>query len=80
MVFLSALNRRADSEEKAALIEEGLNRNFLVTDDDSLTQLRNGSGGTEGQERHEYWADDFAEIMLDYMTRLPEFYYYKAIN
>lgn len=90
LIFLSALGRRADAQEKAAfLIEAGPNvtddndvvidenRNYISKDDDGVWQLRrSGNGDT----LYEYWTDDFATLMLDYISRLPEFYYYKAAN
>jgi hypothetical protein len=78
-VFLNALGRKALSEEKSAfLVEAGQdNRDYIRLDDDGVLQLRrSGSGDT----LYEYWTDDFAEIMLDYISRLPEFYYFKAAN
>lgn len=77
-VFLTAMGRRATDIEIAAFITEGdqANRNYLTTDDDGVVQLRRSGGGVD--DLYEYWADDFAEIMLDYISRLPEFYYYRA--
>lgn len=76
-VFLTAMGRRATDVEVAAFIAEGdqTNRHYLTTDDDGVVQLRRSGGGVD--ELYEYWADDFAEIMLDYISRLPEFYYYR---
>jgi len=83
MVFLTALGRRADEAEKTALLEEGETRDYLryYEDDDGVEvlSLRRRSPA-EGVEYYEYWTDDYAQIMLDYISRLPEFYYYKAVQ
>ncbi len=75
-VFLTALGRRASSDERAALLVEGLRRNHITEDEDGINQLTN----TNGNLYWEYYTDDFAEIMLDYISRLPEFYYFKAVS
>jgi len=74
-IFLTAMGRRATVEESSAFIAEGQVRDYLRVYDDVL-QLRRAGGGED--EIYEYWVDDFAEIMLDYISRLPEFYYYRA--
>jgi len=76
-VFLTALGRRANDAEAAAFIAEGERRDYLRVYDDVLS-LRRAGGGND--EIYEYWADDYAEIMLDYISRLPEFYYYKSVS
>ena len=53
------------------------NRDYLREDDDGIWQLRRSGNG---DELYEYWVDDFAEIILDYISRLPEFYYFKAVG
>jgi hypothetical protein len=76
-IFLTTLGRRAATEERVAFRNEGLSRDFL-REYDGVLELRrsdNGSGVF-----YEYWADDYVEILLDYISRLPEFYYYKAAN
>ena len=75
LVFLTALGRKADDVESSALIAEGLVRNQL-SEFEGVVTLRRSGGGND--ELYEYWADDFAEVMLDYISRLPEFYYYRA--
>jgi hypothetical protein len=94
-VFLTALGRRATSVELAAFLLEGgpdtkdeseividENRDYLREyeneNGEMVLSLRRGTGGSD--ELYEYWADDFAEIMLDYISRLPEFYYYKSVS
>lgn len=94
-VFLTALGRRATPVESAAFLLEGgpdtTDESGAVTDDnrdylreyenddgEMVLSLRRGTGGSD--ELYEYWADDFAEIILDYISRLPEFYYYKSVT
>ena len=76
-VFLTALGRKADDEESSALIAEGLAQNQL-SEFEGVVSLRRSGGGND--ELYEYWADDFARVMLDYISRLPEFYYYRAVG
>ena len=90
LVFLTALGRRANSEEVAvflkeagpdvrddsnAIIEDYLD--YIREDEDGVMQLRRYASG---ETLYENSADNFAELMLDYISRLPEFYYYKAAN
>jgi hypothetical protein len=77
-VFLTALGRRADEQEKNAFLEEASqgNRDY-IREYEGVLQLRKTSYGDELWENR---TDDFGEIMLDYISRLPEFYYYKAAN
>jgi hypothetical protein len=77
LVFLSALGRRATSEETEGFKQEGTTRDYLRFYDEVL-ELRRSGGGDD--EIYEYWVDDFAEIMLDYISRLPEFYYYRSVE
>ena len=77
IVFLTALGRKADDEESSALIAEGVVRDHL-REYEGVLSLRRGNGGND--ELYEYWADDFARVMLDYISRLPEFYYYRAVG
>ena len=81
LVFLTAAGRRASADEKAALIEEGQVRDYLreyEINGEQVLSLRRGNGGND--ELYEYWTDDYAQIMLDYLSRLPEFYYYRAVQ
>jgi hypothetical protein len=75
-VFLTALGRRALDEEAAVWIEEGLRRDYVSIDEEGANQLTD----TDGELFWENRTDDFAEVMLDYISRLPEFYYYKAVT
>jgi len=78
-VFLTALGRRADATEKTAFLEEGsqAKRDYIREDDSGVLRLRPTGFNDEVWENR---TDDFAEIMLDYISRLPEFYYYKAVQ
>lgn len=89
-IFLTALGRRADDVEKQAFLTEGGadikdesgtviddNRDWLREDENGVMQLRRYASG---EILYEDSADDFAEIMLDYISRLPEFYYYKSVS
>lgn len=81
-VFLTAMGRKATAVEREDLKAIGETRDHLryYENDDGVEvlSLRRGNGGDD--ELYEYWTDDFAEIMLDYMSRLPEFYYYRAVQ
>ncbi len=81
LVFLTAMGRRATQAEQDALIAEGVIREYLQEyeiEGEEVLQLRRRSVG-DGGDYYEYWVDDFAEIMLDYISRLPEFYYYRSV-
>ncbi|AJQ95198.1 hypothetical protein [Gynuella sunshinyii] len=69
-VFLTAMGRRATPNEKTALITEGERREHVVNDNGTYKLYVN-------RNNYEDRADDFAQIMLDYISRLPEFYYFK---
>jgi len=75
-VFLSAMGRRATTEEMNAFLEEGQRRNYLSVNVDGVIAPTK----TDSNKYWEYYSDDFAVIMLDYMSRLPEFYYYRAVQ
>lgn len=66
-VFLTGVRRLATDAEKDALIDLAQQR-FWVRDEDGVLEWRD-----------ENRADDFAEAMLDYVSRRPDFYYYRAI-
>ena len=70
-VFLTALGRRATDAEQTALIEDGISRSYVIEDGDT-NKLYSDSSYKESR------ADDFAEEMLDYISRLPEFYYFRS--
>ncbi|MEY8205902.1 MAG: hypothetical protein RPR40_12645 [Bermanella sp.] len=81
-VFLTAVGRRASQAEQDALIAEGIVRDHLREYENEGVRelrLRRRTVGDDG-DYYEYWVDDFAEIMLDYISRLPEFYYFKAVS
>ncbi len=89
-IFLTALGRRASDMEVGAFFEEAGpdirdeqnniiddNRDWIRVDGEGVMQLRRYAIGDTLYEDN---ADNFAEIMLDYISRLPEFYYYKAVQ
>jgi hypothetical protein len=59
-----------------AFLEEGQRRNYLSVNVDGVIAPTK----TDSNKYWEYYSDDFAVIMLDYMSRLPEFYYYRAVQ
>jgi len=75
-LFISVLQRKASGSEKTDLIdvyENGVNSsgnpvNHLTTDADGNTVVRSSS------------FDDVAQITFDYISRLPEFYYFRSVN
>ncbi|MEH6347884.1 MAG: hypothetical protein V7785_22500 [Bermanella sp.] len=77
LVFMTALGRKADEVESSALIAEGVAQDQL-REYEGVLSLRRDKGGND--ELYEYWTDDFARVMLDYISRLPEFYYYRAVG
>ena len=90
LIFLTALGRRASDEEMAAFLQEGgvdekdsegnvidENRDYIRVDEDGVLQLRPTEYAGQIWENR---TDDFAAIMLDYISRLPEFYYYRAVG
>lgn len=70
-LFMNALQRRANDSEKADLIvvyETGDTGDHLTTDNDDVVVINDG--------RH----DEVAQITFDYISRLPEFYYFRSVN
>lgn len=70
-LFMSALQRKADTTEKTDLIdvyETGVTGNHLTTNTDDDTIVRDGR------------YDEVAQITFDYISRLPEFYYFRSVN
>ena len=70
-MFMGVLQRKASESEKTDLIDvyaTGVTGNHLTTDGNGDTVIRSG--------RH----DEVAQITFDYVTRLPEFYYFRAVN
>ena len=64
-LFLSALQRKASSVEKTDLQTIYDAANFST------------NGGVEVATNDH---DDIARVTFDYISRLPEFYYFKAVN
>lgn len=67
-LFMSVLQRKASDEEKADLIAYFETRNFLTED------------VLENQVIRDYAYDEVAQITFDYVSRLPEYYYFLAIG
>jgi hypothetical protein len=71
-LFMNALQRKADAAEKTDLIAvyetNASNINYLTTDTDSNKIVRAGR------------YDEVAQITFDYISRLPEFYYFRSVN
>jgi hypothetical protein len=77
-VFLTALHRRADATEKAELKDYF----YDLNDDgnggnssDYLEDLPEGGLAIRDGRRAE-----MAQVMFDYISRLPEFYYFSTVN
>lgn len=67
-LFMSVLQRKASDEEKADLIAYFETRNFLTEDD------------LQNQVIRSYAYDEVAQVSFDYISRLPEYYYFLAVN
>ena len=66
-VFLTGLQRKANETEKTDL------KTYLTT----RGYLTNNAGViTIATGRH----DEIAQVLFDYMSRLPEFYYFLRVN
>ncbi|MBL4712515.1 MAG: hypothetical protein JKX75_08485 [Gammaproteobacteria bacterium] len=70
-LFLGALQRKASASEKVDLIDvyaTGVTGNHLTTNGVGDQIVRSGR------------YDEIAQITFDYITRLPEFYYFRSVN
>jgi len=67
-VFLSGIERRATDAEKTDMYTLFSSNGYLTTNSDGVEVMRSSS------------FDNAAEDMLDYMARLTEQYYFRAIN
>ena len=70
-MFMNVLQRKADANEKTDLIDvyaTGVTGNHLTTNTDGATVVRAGR------------YDEIAQITFDYISRLPEFYYFRSVN
>jgi hypothetical protein len=70
-LFMGVLQRKASESEKTDLIDvyaTGVSGNHLTTDGNGDTVVRSGR------------YDEVAQITFDYVTRLPEFYYFRSVN
>jgi len=68
MFFLNALQRKATTVEQTDLLAVYRSNNHLTTSPTGDDMIRT--------DRY----DDVASITYDYISRLPEFYYFRAIN
>ena len=66
-VFLTAIQRKASDTEKADLKTYLLSRNYLSSATGTTIIVANQR-------------DEIAQVILDYISRLPEFYYFLRIN
>jgi hypothetical protein len=71
-LFLNTLQRKASAQEAASLIAIYDTRNFLETDINGAQIIRPSTSNTNH--------DNIAEVTFDYVSRLPEFYYFKAVD
>ncbi len=71
-LFLNTVQRKANSEELNGLITLFDNLSLLQLDENDTQIIRPSTSDS----RH----NNIAEITFDYISRLPEFYYFKAIN
>jgi len=71
-LFLNTLQRKVNTTEFDGLLAILDGDGHLVTDSGGMQTIRGGSSNT----RH----NDIAEITFDYISRLPEFYYFRAVN
>ncbi len=71
-LFLNAMQRKASAEEIDGLITIYDGLNYLTTDTDGVQIIRPSTSNTNH--------DNIAEVTFDYISRLPEFYYFKAVN
>ncbi len=71
-LFLNTLQRKATADERAGLITIFDNKSLLGVDTNGVQIIRPSTSNN----RH----NDIAAITFDYISRLPEFYYFKAVN
>lgn len=71
-LFLNAVQRKASTEEVNGLITIYDGLSYLATDTDGVKTIKPSTSNTNH--------DNIAEVTFDYISRLPEFYYFKAIN
>jgi hypothetical protein len=71
-LFLNTLQRKASAEEVDGLIAIYDDLGLLMIDTDGNNVIRPSTSDS----RH----DNIAEVTFDYISRLPEFYYFKAVN
>jgi hypothetical protein len=75
-LFMSALQRKANDSEKTDLLDvyaTGVNSNG-----DTVNHLTENNAGIKSIRAGRF--DDVAQITFDYISRLPEFYYFRSIK
>jgi len=75
-LFMSVLQRKASDSEKTDLIDvyaTGVNSSDIV-----VNHLTTNTDGNTVVRVDRY--DDVAQITFDYISRLPEFYYFRSVN
>ena len=71
-LFLNTVQRKASAEEVNGLIAIYDGLTYLSTDTDGVKTIKPNTSNTNH--------DNIAQVTFDYISRLPEFYYFKAIN
>ncbi|MDT8282182.1 MAG: hypothetical protein RQ982_05140 [Gammaproteobacteria bacterium] len=71
-LFLNTMQRKASAAEVDGLIAIYDGLNYLTTDLDGIKIIRQSTSNTSH--------DNIAEVTFDYISRLPEFYYFRALN
>ena len=71
-LFLNTMQRKASADEVAGLITIYDGLSLLDTDADGVKTVRPSTSDS----RH----NNIAQVTFDYISRLPEFYYFRAIN
>lgn len=78
-LFMTVVSRKASDIEKTELISMIMdNKSFISTNsDDELVVSTNPSDGRRSRQTNH---DEIAKIVFDYLSRLPETYYFHKIN
>lgn len=71
-LFLNTMQRKASVDELNGLIAIFEVLNYITTDSDGIKTIDANTSSTDH--------DNIAEVTFDYISRLPEFYYFTAIN
>ena len=71
-LFLNAMQRKATVDEVNGLVAIFDGLNYLETDSGGIKSIRPSTSNTNH--------NNIAAVTFDYISRLPEFYYFKAVN